>query len=230
MKKKRQNLILNVLMTAAIALIVFSGIMIAGNIQRTESSAPPAPTLNISDMSGTENQTHGIPEDDGVSIGDAMTVKIVGDGSETAEVSTSDSGAVSGSSCTISIVCDTILNNLDKLRDGKEAFVPANGVILAASPISISDGDTVFDVLKKACELADIQLEYSYTPLYGSYYIEGINNLYEFDCGEQSGWMYKVNGVFPDHGCSAYYLSAGDEIVFCYTCVGLGADVGGSMN
>lgn len=230
MKKKRQNLILNVLMTAAIALIVFSGIMIAGNIQRTEISAPPAPTLNISDMSGTENQTHGIPEDDGVSIGDAMTVKIVGDGSETVEVSTSDSGAVSGSSCTISIVCDTILNNLDKLRGGKEAFVPANGVILAASSISISDGDTVFDVLKKACELADIQLEYSYTPLYGSYYIEGINNLYEFDCGEQSGWMYKVNGVFPDHGCSAYYLSAGDEIVFCYTCVGLGADVGGSMN
>lgn len=230
MKKKRQNLILNVLMTAAIALIVFSGIMIAGNIQRTESSAPPAPTLNISDMSGTENQTHGIPEDDGVSIGDPMTVKIVGDGSETVEVSTSDSGAVSGSSCTISIVCDTILNNLDKLRDGKEAFVPANGVILAASSISISDGDTVFDVLKKACGLADIQLEYSYTPLYGSYYIEGINNLYEFDCGEQSGWMYKVNGVFPDHGCSAYYLSAGDEIVFCYTCVGLGADVGGSMN
>lgn len=230
MKKKRQNLILNVLMTAAIALIVFSGIMIAGNIQRTETSAPPAPTLNISDMSGTENQTHGIPEDDGVSIGDAMTVKIVGDGSETVEVSTLDSGAVSGSSCTISIVCDTILNNLDKLRDGKEAFVPANGVILAASSISISDGDTVFDVLKKACELADIQLEYSYTPLYGSYYIEGINNLYEFDCGEQSGWMYKVNGVFPDHGCSAYYLSAGDEIVFCYTCVGLGADVGGSMN
>lgn len=230
MKKKRQNLILNVLMTAAIALIVFSGIMIAGNIQRTEISAPPAPTLNISDMSGTENQTHGIPEDDGVSIGDAMTVKIVGDGSETVEVSTSDSGAVSGSSCTISIVCDTILNNLDKLRDGKEAFVPANGVILAASSISISDGDTVFDVLKKACELADIQLEYSYTPLYGSYYIEGINNLYEFDCGEQSGWMYKVNGVFPNHGCSAYYLSAGDEIVFCYTCVGLGADVGGSMN
>lgn len=230
MKKKRQNLILNVLMTAAIALIVFSGIMIAGNIQRTETSAPPAPTLNISDMSGTENQTHGIPEDDGVSIGDAMTVKIVGDGSETVEVSTSDSGAVSGSSCTISIVCDTILNNLDKLRDGKEAFVPANGVILAASSISISDGDTVFDVLKKACELADIQLEYSYTPLYGSYYIEGINNLYEFDCGEQSGWMYKVNGVFPNDGCSAYYLSAGDEIVFCYTCVGLGADVGGSMN
>lgn len=230
MKKKRQNLILNVLMTAAIALIVFSGIMIAGNIQRTETSAPPAPTLNISDMSGTENQTHGIPEDDGVSISDAMTVKIVGDGSETVEVSASDSGAVSGSSCTISIVCNTILNNLDKLRDGKEAFVPANGVILAASSISISDGDTVFDVLKKACELADIQLEYSYTPLYGSYYIEGINNLYEFDCGEQSGWMYKVNGVFPNHGCSAYYLSAGDEIVFCYTCVGLGADVGGSMN
>ena len=34
-----------------------------------------------------------------------------------------------------------------------------------------------------------IQLEFSYTPLYASYYIEGINHLYEFDVGPESGWM-----------------------------------------
>ena len=65
--------------------------------------------------------------------------------------------------------------------------------------------------------------------MYDSYYIEGINNLYEFDCGSESGWMYKVNGWFPNYGCSAYPLKDGDVIVWCYTCNGLGADVGGGM-
>lgn len=127
--------------------------------------------------------------------------------------------------CTISIVCDTILDNLDKLDDGKEAYVPANGTILATSSVEFEDGETVFEVLNRICEYAGIQIEYSWTPMYNSYYIEGINNLYEFDCGSESGWMYKVNGWFPNYGCSSYTLEDGDNIVWCYTCSGLGADV-----
>ena len=38
--------------------------------------------------------------------------------------------------------------------------------------------------------------------------------------------MYKVNGWFPNYGCSSYYLRDGDVIVWCYTCEGLGTDVG----
>lgn len=129
--------------------------------------------------------------------------------------------------CTISIVCDTILNNMDNLDAGKEAYVPANGTILATSSVEFEEGETVFDVLNRVCEYAGIQLEYSWTAIYNSYYIEGINNLYEFDCGNESGWMYKVNGWFPNYGCSSYELEDGDNIVWCYTCNGLGADVGG---
>jgi hypothetical protein len=81
-------------------------------------------------------------------------------------------------------------------------------------------------VLNRICKKTGIQIEYSWTPLYGSYYIEGINHLYEFDCGEQSGWMYKVNEWFPNYGCSSYYVDDGDVIVWCYTCQGLGRDVG----
>ena len=129
--------------------------------------------------------------------------------------------------CTIEIRCDTILNNMKALFAGKEGYVPADGTILAVSKVEIKDGDSVFDVLKRACDLADIQLEYSYTPIYESYYVEGIHQLYEFDCGSESGWMYKVNGWFPNYGCSSYKVKENDEIVFCYTCNGLGADVGG---
>ncbi len=45
--------------------------------------------------------------------------------------------------------------------------------------------------------------------MYNSYYVEGIGNLYEFDCGSESGWMCKVNGWFPNYGCSSYTLSDG---------------------
>lgn len=128
--------------------------------------------------------------------------------------------------CTITIVCNTIIDNLDNLEAEKAPYVPKDGVILPETTVSFGEGDTVFEVLQKVCAAAEIQLEYSWTPLYDSYYVEGINHLYEFDCGFESGWMYKVNDWFPNYGCSAYQLKEGDCIVWCYTCVGLGADVG----
>ena len=59
--------------------------------------------------------------------------------------------------------------------------------------------------------------------------IEGIANLYEFDCGELSGWMYKVNDWFPNYGCSRYELKDGDKVEWVYTC-DLGKDVGGDYS
>ena len=123
--------------------------------------------------------------------------------------------------CTIQIRCDSILSNMESLKAGKERFVPSNGVVLASSAVEFRDGETGFDVLKRACSSAGIQLEYSYTPAYGSYYIEGINNLYEFDCGSRSGWMYTVNGWAPNYGCSSYEMKKGDVIVWNYTCNGI---------
>ena len=126
---------------------------------------------------------------------------------------TSGSSGQTLQTCTIEIRCDTILNNWDDLEKGKEGYVPSNGTILATSTVSFEEGDTVFDVLTAVCKAAGIQLEYTFSSLYGSNYIEGINNLYEFDCGEESGWMYKVNGWFPNYGCSKYELHDGDVIV-----------------
>ena len=127
--------------------------------------------------------------------------------------------------CTIQIRCDTILNNWGNLNPDKAPFVPADGVILYNTTVEFESGQTVFDVLCWVCNTYGIQLEYQWTPMYGSYYIQGINHLYEFDCGQDSGWMYKVNGWFPNFGCSSYPLSDGDAITWCYTCNGLGADV-----
>ncbi len=127
---------------------------------------------------------------------------------------------------TIEIRCDTILDNMENLTAGKDIYVPGSGTILATSKIEFEEGETVFEVLNRACDRADIQIEYRWTPMYGSYYIEGINHLYEFDCGDESGWMYKVNGWFPNYGCSSYVLEEDDVIVWSYTCNGLGRDLG----
>ena len=131
--------------------------------------------------------------------------------------------------CSITLDCKTAVANAGKLSPGKVSFLPENGIILADLQVAFTPGDTAFDVLKRICEKADIQLEYSWTPLYDSYYIEGINHLYEFDCGPESGWMYRVNGEFPNYGCSFYEVRDGDSILWCYTCEGLGTDVGAKM-
>jgi len=115
---------------------------------------------------------------------------------------------------------------MGKLRAGKAPYVPSSGEILPAKTVSFTEGETVFDVLKRETKAAGIQMEFTSNPMYNSAYIEGINNLYEFDCGELSGWMYKVNGWFPNYGCSQYTLKQGDVIEWVYTC-DLGNDVGG---
>lgn len=129
-------------------------------------------------------------------------------------------------SVTISIRCDTVAKDLSKLTNQSvKKYIPSNGVILGTTEYKCTTENTVFDALNTVCRNKGIQLESSYTPMYESYYIEGINHLYEFDAGSTSGWMYKVNGWFPNYGCSSYYLSDGDVIEWVYTC-DLGADVG----
>ena len=130
-------------------------------------------------------------------------------------------------SCTVTIVCDTILDHMDIFDPAKVEFLPDDGVIADTVKVPFAEGETAYDVTKRACDALGIPVEASWTPLYDAYYIEGINNIYEFDCGSESGWMYKVNGWFPNYGCSSYQLEDGDNVLWCYTCVGLGVDVGG---
>jgi len=132
-------------------------------------------------------------------------------------------------SCTISIACDTILQNLDLCDAEKTELIPADGWILQPVTASFEEGESVFDVLQRVCMENRIHMEFSDTPLYNSAYIEGIANFYEFDAGALSGWMYKVNGWFPNYGCSQYLLQDGDVICWVYTC-DLGEDVGGSVS
>lgn len=125
---------------------------------------------------------------------------------------------------TLSIRCDTILNNMDKFNMDKKDYIN-NGVILSSTKVELLESDkTVLDVLYRVTRNKRIPIDYSGSK--EKAYIKGINHIYEFDCGQQSGWMYKVNGVFPNYGVGVYNLNGGENIEFLYTC-DLGYDIGG---
>lgn len=128
--------------------------------------------------------------------------------------------------CSVSVSCITVFDNLDKLDGGIEEILPSDGWILPETKVNLQEGDTAFSVLQRVCRENNIPMEFSFTPLYDSDYVEGIGNLYEFDCGANSGWMYAVNGVFPNVGSSQVTLQNGDRVEWKYTC-NLGYDVGG---
>jgi len=125
----------------------------------------------------------------------------------------------------LTVRVDSILGNMHMLNREKHELVPGDGVIFPMTSITAYEGESVFNVLQREMRRARIHMVSRFTPIYNSAYVEAINNLYEFDVGELSGWMYKVNGWFPNFGSSRYQLKPGDVIEWHYTC-DLGRDLG----
>lgn len=120
----------------------------------------------------------------------------------------------------ISIRCDTVLGK------SESSHIPKDGIILDTTELEITENQTVYDLLTDAAKTYNIQVENSGVNGQNSSmaYIRGINYIYEFDFGELSGWMYKVNGQTPSVGCGEYVLSPGDKVEWLYTC-DLGKDI-----
>lgn len=108
--------------------------------------------------------------------------------------------------CEFLISCKTVLSHKDDLQSNYQ--VPAGGKIFEKK-MKIEEGDTVMDVLKRTGVELDISKGY----------VAGIDGLYEFDCGKNSGWMYRVNGKFPNYMAGKCTLHDGDKVEWLYTCV-----------
>ncbi|MBR4554847.1 MAG: DUF4430 domain-containing protein [Ruminococcus sp.] len=127
--------------------------------------------------------------------------------------------------CTLIIECRTIFNDPDKIDKAIAAEQPQDGIIFPQSEVGFNEGDTVYDAVSRICSENGIPMEVTKIAGTNNYYIEGINNLYEFDAGNLSGWMYSQNGKFPQLSCSQAELHDGDEIRMVYSC-NIGVDVG----
>ena len=127
---------------------------------------------------------------------------------------------------TITFSCESAVNTGKHLESKWAGILPATGVLQPVATVEIDEGDKVFDVLSYVCDKYKIHMSYRGGTGSGCY-VEGINNLYEFDGGRWSGWMYCVNDWYPNYGCGVYQVKAGDVIEWNYTCdLGLDLDAG----
>ena len=123
---------------------------------------------------------------------------------QTAENQTTE--AKQEQSCEFLISCKTVLSNKSALQSNYQ--VPSGGKIYEKK-MEFQEGDTVMDVLKRTGVDIDVSKGY----------VAGIDGLYEFDCGKNSGWMYRVNGKFPNYMAGKCKLHDGDKVEWLYTCV-----------
>lgn len=100
--------------------------------------------------------------------------------------------------------------------------ISSSEVPLPLTSVDVMEGDTVLDVLKRSTASHGIEMQYiGEGP---TVYVEGIDNVYEFDRGQGSGWMYSVNGIFPNRGAGVIKLVPGDVVEWRYT-LDLGNDL-----
>lgn len=200
MKRKTSNILIGIL----IAVIVFCGVMAVGTLKgwfSGEEKAVVSEETTVTEETSAEEAEATVTEEEQI---------------QSEQAKQQEQTAKSVTKCTITIKCDSILKNMDRLKEGKSKYVPSNGVILSKSTVEFKDGNTVYDVLKATCSAAGINLSAKKSSM--GIYVEGINNIFEFDCGRTSGWMYSVNGTSPNHSCSEHQVQNGDNIVWYYTC------------
>lgn len=99
-----------------------------------------------------------------------------------------------------------------------------NGANMYEGQSIIEEGDTAYSVLVKAIGKHNIVSR----PYKEGVYVVSINGLSERDYGDESGWMYRVNGVFPEVFAGEVDLKDGDTLEWLYT-TNLGKDIGATL-
>lgn len=80
----------------------------------------------------------------------------------------------------------------------------------SGKPVEISSADNAYTVLKKSGATVNAK-----KTQYGIYVV-GINGLNEFDKGDESGWMYSVNGKEPSSSADSTKVGNGDKVRWYY--------------
>ncbi|WP_018758252.1 S-layer homology domain-containing protein [Paenibacillus terrigena] len=99
------------------------------------------------------------------------------------------------------------------------------GYVIQQSKVVMQPGDTAWSVLQRELDSRGISYSARWTDKFNSIYVESIAGDGEFDHGSGSGWMYNVNGKYPNYGASLYVLKDGDKLQWRYT-TDLGKDLG----
>lgn len=123
--------------------------------------------------------------------------------------------------------CSAALAEMDSIDPSVNPaeIIPEDGEVIQGCEVMLPPGASAFDALIAAAREQRVRVDYS-GGLWGAY-IRGIGEIYEFGFGELSGWMYRVNGEYPEVSASDYILEEGDSVEFVFT-LNLGGDIGNS--
>lgn len=88
---------------------------------------------------------------------------------------------------------------------------------IAAKDYTIDGNANVLELLKEVLAKNGMSCRTLRDETYIAGITKGGQELAEFSNGQNSGWMYTLNGIHPDLGVKEQYLEDGDEIVFHYT-------------
>ncbi len=100
----------------------------------------------------------------------------------------------------------------------RKDVIDSNDPVIFSGNVGVKENGTVLDAIVIATRKGKLQLSYV------TGYIQSIDNLAEFSYGNESGWMFAVNGEFSDVNCSEKKVKTGDKICFLYT-TKMGSDV-----
>ena len=119
---------------------------------------------------------------------------------------------------TIEIRCESISGNGLLTANGHpEVEEYAQNPLILQETLTVTSKATVYDVLLLAAKNAGIAVDSTYSAQYQTAYINGINYIYQKIASPRSGWMYQVNQMTENYGCSQYVLKDGDKILWYYT-------------
>lgn len=120
---------------------------------------------------------------------------------------------------------DVVIEPEKKVKLSVDKRTIGKGYVISSTYVELQDGDTAWSVLKRALDARKIRYDYKWYDKFESVYVQSIDGDGEFDHGPLSGWMYSVNGRYPDYGASQYDLKEGDVLRWRYT-TDLGEDLG----
>ncbi|MBO6046654.1 MAG: DUF4430 domain-containing protein [Erysipelotrichaceae bacterium] len=86
--------------------------------------------------------------------------------------------------------------------------------VMAKGTIKVKKNKTVYYSLKKFCKQKKLTLKSrGYGP---TRYVYKIGSLQERQHGNLSGWMYSVNGKYPNKSCGSYKITKKCTVVWTY--------------
>lgn len=143
-------------------------------------------------------------------------------GIKTADEYYAQSAPESDITVTVLAECAAALDNMESIdeRVNTADVIPADGVVIAYCEVSLPEDATAYEALTLAARQQKVRVDGSGT-VYGVY-VSAIGHIAEFGFGDMSGWLYSVNGDYPEVSCGEYRLHDGDAVEFHYTC-GYGA-------